>query len=50
MRVITGAIATSNVIDDPLLRSFLDRFREVGADEALNEFLQGPEAERFSEL
>merc|ERR1712100_964041 len=50
VRGITGAIATSNVIDDPLMRSFLQRFREVGADEALNEFLQGPEAERFSEL
>ena len=50
VRGITGAIATSNVIDDPLMRSFLVRFREVGADEALDEFLQGPEAERFSEL
>ena len=50
VRGITGAIATSNVIDDPLMRSFLVRFREVGADEALDEFLQGPEADRFSEL
>jgi hypothetical protein len=50
VRGITGAIATSNVIDDPLMRSFLDRFREVGADVALDEFLQGLEAERFSEL
>ena len=50
VRGITGAIATSNVIDDPLMRSFLDRFREVGADAALDEFLQGPEAERFSDL
>jgi len=50
VRGITGAIATSNVIDDPLMRSFLDRFREVGADEALDEFLEGPEGERFAEL
>ena len=28
VRGITGAIATSNVIDDPLMRSFLDRFRD----------------------
>ena len=50
VRGITGAIATSNVIDDPLMRSFLERFRQVGADEALDEFQQGPEAARFSEL
>ena len=50
VRGITGAIATSNVIDDPLMRSFLERFREIGADQALEEFLQGPEAERFAEL
>ena len=48
VRGVTGAIATSNVIDDPLMRSFLERFREVGADEALDEFLQGAEAERFA--
>ena len=29
VRGITGAIATSNVIDDPLMRSFLQRFREA---------------------
>ena len=40
VRGVTGAIATSNVIDDPLMRSFLERFREVGADEALDEFLR----------
>ena len=50
VRGITGAIATSNVIDDPLMCRFLKRFREVGADEALDEFLQGPEGERFAEL
>ena len=50
VRGITGAIATSNVIDDPLMRSFLERFREIGADRAQEEFLQGPEAERFAEL
>ena len=50
VRGITGAIATSNVIDDPLMRSFLERFREVGADEALDEFMHGSEAERFAEL
>lgn len=50
VRGITGAIATSNVIDDPLMRCFLERFREVGADEALDEFLQGSEGERFAEL
>ena len=50
VRGITGAIATSNVIDDPLMRSFLERLREVGADEALDEFMHGSEAERFAEL
>ena len=50
VRGITGAIATSNVIDDPLMRSFLERFREVGADEALDEFMHGSEAERFADL
>ena len=50
VRGITGAIATSNVIDDPLMSSFLQRFREVGADEALDEFMHGSEAERFAEL
>ena len=50
VRGITGAIATSNVIDDPLMRSFLERFREVGAEEALDEYLHGPEGERFAEL
>ena len=50
VRGVTGAIATSNVIDDPLMRSFLQRFREVGADEALDEFMHGSEAERFAEL
>ena len=50
VRGITGAIATSNVIDDPLMRSFLERFREIGADQALEEFQQGPQAERFAEL
>ena len=50
VRGVTGAIATSNVIDDPLMRSFLERFREVGADEALDEFMHGSEAERFAEL
>ena len=50
VRGITGAIATSNVIDEPLMRSFLERFREVGADEALDEFMHGSEAERFAEL
>ena len=50
VRGVTGAIATSNVIDDPLMRSFLERFREVGADEALDEFMHGSEAERFAAL
>ena len=50
VRGITGAIATSNVIDEPLMRSFLERFREVGADEALDEFMHCSEAERFAEL
>ena len=50
VRGITGAIATSNVIDEPLMRSFLERLREVGADEALDEFRHGSEAERFAEL
>ncbi len=50
VRGVTGAIATSNVIDDPLMRSFFERFREVGPDEALDEFMHGSEAERFAEL
>ena len=50
VRGITGAIATSNVIDDPLMRLFLERFREVGSDQALHEYLHGPDGERFAEL
>ena len=47
---LTGTITTSNVIDHPLLKSFLRRCKEVGAEEALDEFMQGPEAEQFSGL
>ena len=50
VRGLTGTITTSNVIDNPLLRSFLARYKEVGADEALDEFMNGPEAEHFSML
>ena len=50
VRGITGAIATSNVIDHPLMRLFLERFRDVGAEEALDEFMQRPDGKRFSEL
>ena len=32
------------------MRLFLARFREVGAEEALDEYLHGPEGERFAEL
>ena len=47
---LTGTITTSNVIDHPLLKSFLRRCKEVGAEEALDEFMQGPETEQFSGL
>ena len=50
IRGITGAIATSNVIDHPLMRLFLERFRQVGAEQAVSEFMQGPDSKRFSEL
>jgi hypothetical protein len=50
VRGLTGTITTSNVIDNPLLRSFLARYWEVGAEEALDEFMNGPEAEHFSRL
>ena len=50
VRGLTGTITTSNVIDNPLLRAFLARFKQVGAEEALDEFMHGPEAERFSRL
>ncbi len=47
---LTGTITTSNVIDHPLLKSFLVRCKEVGAEEALDEFMHGPETEGFSRL
>ena len=47
---ITGTITTSNVIDNPLLRSFLARYKEVGADEAHDEFMHYQDAEHFSML
>ena len=50
MRGLTGTITTSNVIDNPLLRSFLRRTKEVGDEEAFDEFTNGPEAEQFSML
>jgi len=50
VRGLTGAMATSNVIDQPLMRLFLERFREIGADEALKEFLNGPEGVNFATL
>ena len=45
---LTGAITTSNVIDSPLLRTFLVRCREIGSEEALDEFMHGPDAEQFA--
>ena len=50
VRGLTGTITTSNVIDNPLLRSFLRRTKEVGDEEAFDEFTNGPEAEQFSML
>ena len=45
---LTGAITTSNIIDSPLLRTFLMRCREIGSEEALDEFMHGPDAEQFA--
>lgn len=50
VRGLTGSITTSNVIDKPLLRSFLSRYREAGAEQALHEFMSGPNSEKFSKL
>ena len=38
VRGLTGTITTSNVIDDPLIRTFLRRHREIGGEKALAEF------------
>lgn len=50
VRGLTGTITTSNVIDDPLIRTFLRRHREIGGEKALAEFMSGPVATRFSIL
>ena len=56
VRGLTGTITTSNVIDNPLLRSFLRRIREVGVEAAHDECMNSPDSdqvlmlwERYSE-
>jgi len=50
VRGITGIITTSNVVSRELMQRFLRRYREVGTEEALNEFMNGADAEEFAEL
>ena len=56
VRGLTGTITTSNVIDNPLLRLFLRRVREVGVEAAHDECMNSPDSdqvfmlwERYSE-
>ncbi len=56
-QVVTSAIGTinsvlvaSSALDNPLLQAFLKRARELDADAALAEFLDGDEAEAFAEI
>lgn len=50
VRGITGVITTSRTIDHPLMRVFLVRHKEIGAEAAVNEFLAGPDGEEFAEV
>ena len=50
VRGLTGTITTSDVIDDPLMRKFLVRYRQIGEEVALNEFMSGTDAEQFAGL
>ena len=46
VRGLTGTITTSNVIDNPLLRSFLRRIREVGVEAAHDECMNSPDSDQ----
>ena len=50
VRGLTGTITTSNVIDNPILRSFLKRVREVGIHTARDEYMKTSESDQISML
>ena len=50
VRGLTGTITTSNVIDNPILRSFLKRVREVGIHTARDEYMNTSEFDQISML
>ena len=50
VRGLTGTITTSNVIDNPILRSFLQRVREVGIHTARDEYMKTSESDQISML
>ena len=50
VRGVTGVITTSRVIDHPLMRVFMARHKQVGAEEAVNELINGPDGEEFAEI
>ena len=50
VRGLTGTITTSNVIDHPILRSFLKRVREVGIQTARDEYMNTSESDQISML
>ena len=50
IRGVTGVITTSRVLDHPLMRVFMARHKEIGAEEAVNEFINGPDGEEFAEI
>ena len=50
IRGVTGVITTSRVIEHPLMRAFIARHKEVGAEEAVTELKNGPDGEEFAEV
>ena len=46
VRGLTGTITTSNVIENPLLKSFLKRVREVGVEDAHDERMSSPDSDQ----
>ena len=50
VRGLTGTITTSNVVDNPILRSFMKRVREVGILHARDEYMNTSESDQISML
>ena len=47
---ITGAFATSNVVDNPLMQKFMRRQASIGLKQALKEFFSCSDAQAFTQL